>query len=211
MHKIKVVIVEDDKEIRSLMEGILSGEPDLEVVRAFSSGDNFLKAFDSFECDVVLMDINMPGKSGLECVAEAKPKKPEIQYLMSTVFENAAYIFQALCSGATGYLIKNTTADKIIEAVRDIHQGGSPMSSQIARMVVNSLGAKQLNAIHSDQLTTREKEILDLLAKGLMYKEIAAQKEISTETVRKHVRNIYEKLQVTTRMEAINKVYPKGL
>jgi DNA-binding NarL/FixJ family response regulator len=183
----------------------------MEVVRSFSSGDNFLKAFDSFDCDVVLMDINMPGKSGLECVAEAKPKKPEVQYLISTVFENAVYIFQALCSGATGYLIKNTTADKIIEAVRDIHQGGSPMSSQIARMVVNSLGAKQMNAIHSDQLTTREKEILDLLAKGLMYKEIAAQKEISTETVRKHVRNIYEKLQVTTRMEAINKVYPKGL
>lgn len=211
MSKIKVVIVEDDKEIRSLMEFILSDAPDMEVVRSFSSGDNFLKAFDSFDCDVVLMDINMPGKSGLECVAEAKPKKPEVQYLISTVFENAVYIFQALCSGATGYLIKNTTADKIIEAVRDIHQGGSPMSSQIARMVVNSLGAKQMNAIHSDQLTTREKEILDLLAKGLMYKEIAAQKEISTETVRKHVRNIYEKLQVTTRMEAINKVYPKGL
>jgi DNA-binding NarL/FixJ family response regulator len=211
MSKIRVVIVEDDKEIRSLMEFILSDAPDMEVVRSFSSGDNFLKAFDSFDCDVVLMDINMPGKSGLECVAEAKPKKPEVQYLISTVFENAVYIFQALCSGATGYLIKNTTADKIIEAVRDIHQGGSPMSSQIARMVVNSLGAKQMNAIHSDQLTTREKEILDLLAKGLMYKEIAAQKEISTETVRKHVRNIYEKLQVTTRMEAINKVYPKGL
>lgn len=211
MSKIRVVIVEDDKEIRSLMEYILSDAPDMEVVRSFSSGDNFLKAFDSFDCDVVLMDINMPGKSGLECVAEAKPKKPEVQYLISTVFENAVYIFQALCSGATGYLIKNTTADKIIEAVRDIHQGGSPMSSQIARMVVNSLGAKQMNAIHSDQLTTREKEILDLLAKGLMYKEIAAQKEISTETVRKHVRNIYEKLQVTTRMEAINKVYPKGI
>lgn len=211
MPAIKVVIVEDDKEIRNLMEFLLSEAPDIEVVRSFSTGDNFLKAFGSFECDVVLMDINMPGKSGLECVAEAKPKKPEVQYLMSTMFENAAYIFQALCSGATGYLIKNNTGDRIIEAVRDIHQGGSPMSSQIARMVVNSLGAKQMNVIHSDQLTTREKEILDLLAKGLMYKEIASQKDISTETVRKHVRNIYEKLQVTTRMEAIDKVYPKGL
>ena len=211
MPAIKVVIVEDDKEIRNLMEFLLSDAPDIEVVRSFSTGDNFLKAFDSFECDVVLMDINMPGKSGLECVAEAKPKKPAVQHLMSTMFENAAYIFQALCSGATGYLIKNNTGDRIIEAVRDIHQGGSPMSSQIARMVVNSLGAKQMNVIHSDQLTTREKEILDLLAKGLMYKEIASQKDISTETVRKHVRNIYEKLQVTTRMEAIDKVYPKGL
>lgn len=211
MQKIKVVIVEDDKEIRSLLEGILNSEADLEVVRVFSTGDNFLKAFDTFECDVVLMDINLPGKNGIDCVAEAKPRKPQVQYLISTVFENAAYIFQALCSGATGYLIKNTTADKIIEAVRDIHQGGSPMSSQIARLVVNSLGARQIQTMHQDQLTTREREMLDLLAKGLMYKEIAAQKEISTETVRKHVRNIYEKLQVTTRMEAINKVYPKGV
>lgn len=210
MNKIRIAIVEDDKEIRQLLETVLSDEPDLEVVRSFSSGDNFLKAFDHFQCDVVLMDINMPGKTGIECVAEAKPKRPEVQYLISTVFENAAYIFQALCAGATGYLIKNTSAEKIIDAVRDIHQGGSPMSSSIARMVVNAMGARQIQTIHTDQLTTREREILDLLAKGLMYKEIAAQKEISTETVRKHVRNIYEKLQVTTRMEAINKVYPKG-
>ena len=211
MPKIKIVIVEDDKEIRSLMEHVLSGEEDMEVLRTFSTGDNFLGALDHLQCDVVLMDINMPGKTGIACVAEAKPKKPEIQYLMSTVFENPVYIFQALCSGATGYLVKNTTGDKIIEAVRDIYRGGSPMSSQIARMVVNSFGAKHINTIHNEQLTTREREILDLLAKGLMYKEIAAQKEISTETVRKHVRNIYEKLQVTTRMEAINKVYPKGI
>lgn len=210
MNKIRIAIVEDDKEIRQLLETVLGDEPDLEVVRSFSSGDNFLKAFDHFQCDVVLMDINMPGKTGIECVAEAKPKRPEVQYLISTVFENAAYIFQALCAGATGYLIKNTSAEKIIDAVRDIHQGGSPMSSSIARMVVNAMGAHQIQTIHTDQLTTREREILDLLAKGLMYKEIAAQKDISTETVRKHVRNIYEKLQVTTRMEAINKVYPKG-
>ncbi len=211
MDKIKIVIVEDDKEIRELMEFVFRAEPDMEVVRSFSTGDNFLKSFDNFQCDVVLMDINMPGKTGIECILEAKPKRPQVQYLISSVFENPVYIFQALCCGATGYLIKNTTSDKIVEAVRDINNGGSPMSSQIARMVVDSLAAKQINTIHTDQLTAREKEILDLLAKGLMYKEIAAQKEISTETVRKHVRNIYEKLQVTTRMEAINKVYPKGV
>lgn len=211
MNKIRVVIVEDDHDIRSLLETILGSEPDMEVMRSYSSGDNFLKALDHVQCDVVMMDINMPGKSGIECVAEAKAKKPELQFLISTVFENPAYIFQALCAGATGYLVKNTTSDKIIAAVREIVAGGSPMSSQIARLVVSSFAGKQMNAIHTDQLTTREKEILDLLAKGLMYKEIAAEKEISTETVRKHVRNIYEKLQVTTRMEAINKVYPKGI
>ena len=149
--------------------------------------------------------------SGIECVAQAKPLKPHVQFLISTVFENSTYIFQALCAGATGYLVKNTTGDKMAEAVREIYMGGSPMSTQIARMVVTSLGAKQTTAMHTHQLTLRENEILDLLAKGLMYKEIASKKEISTETVRKHVRNIYEKLQVTTRMEAINKVYPKSV
>ena len=211
MKSIRVIVVEDDKEIRSLLEHILNSESDIEVVRSFTTGDNFLKSWENIECDVVMMDINMPGKSGIECVALAKAMKPQVQFLMSTVFENTAYIFQALCAGATGYLIKNTTADKIIEAVREIAVGGSPMSTPIARLVVSSFAGKQMNAIHTDQLTTREREILDLLAKGLMYKEIAGEKDISTETVRKHVRNIYEKLQVTTRMEAINKVYPKGI
>lgn len=211
MKKIKVIIVEDDSEIRRLTEEILSNEENIEVVKSFSNGDNFLKSFENLNCDVVLMDINMPGKSGIECVAEAKPKKPEIQYLICTVFENPQYIFQALCSGATGYMIKNTTGDKLIGAIREIAEGGSPMSSQIARLVVNSFTAKPAGTVHAEQLTTREKEILDLLAQGMMYKEIAAKKEISVETVRKHARNIYEKLQVTTRMEAINKVYPKSV
>lgn len=212
MKKTRVVIVEDDQEIRKLVEEILSYEEDIEVVRSYSNGENFLKALDSIECDVVLMDINMPGKSGIECVAEAKPKKPHFQYLISTVFENPQYIFNALCAGATGYLIKNTTGDHLIAAIREVMNGGSPMSTQIARLVVSSFQAKSPSgSVNDEQLTTREKEILDLLAKGLMYKEIAAQKSISVETVRKHARNIYEKLQVTTRMEAIQKVYPKSI
>ncbi len=211
MKKARLVIVEDDSEILKLTAEVLSGEPDFDVIRTFSNGDNFIKAFDKLDCDVVLMDINMPGKSGIECVAELKPKRPEVQYLISTVFENPQYIFQALCAGATGYLIKNTTSDKLIEAVRDIANGGSPMSSQIARLVVNSFTAKTAGAVNDSQLTPREKEILDMLSQGLLYKEIASRKEISLETVRKHARNIYEKLQVTTRMEAINKVYPKSI
>jgi len=211
MKKTRIVIVEDDNEIRKLAEEILSSETDFDVVRTFSNGDNFLKAFDNLECDVVLMDINMPGKSGIECVLEAKPKRPDVQYMISTVFENPQYIFQALCAGATGYMVKNTTSDKLISAVKEIAGGGSPMSSQIARLVVNSFAGKATGSVHADLLTAREKEILDLLAQGLIYKEIASRKEISVETVRKHARNIYEKLLVTTKMEAINKVYPKTI
>ncbi len=209
MKKIRVILVEDDKDIREMTAGILAAEPDIELVRSFSNGDNFLKAWDQLECDVVLMDINMPGKNGIDCIAIAKPQKPAVQFMVCTVFENPGYIFQALCNGATGYMLKNNTGDRLISAIHEIVQGGSPMSSSIARLVVDSFSAKQSAAIHNDLLTTREKEVLDLLAQGLMYKEIAAKKNIGVETVRKHVYNIYEKLQVNSRTEAINKVYGK--
>lgn len=209
MKKIRVILVEDDKDIREMTAGILAAEPDIELVRSFSNGDNFLKAWDQLECDVVLMDINMPGKNGIDCIAIAKPQKPAVQFMVCTVFENPGYIFQALCNGATGYMLKNNTGDRLISAIHEIVQGGSPMSSSIARLVVDSFSAKQSTAIHNDLLTTREKEVLDLLAQGLMYKEIAAKKNIGVETVRKHVYNIYEKLQVNSRTEAINKVYGK--
>ncbi|MFN8155510.1 MAG: response regulator transcription factor [Bacteroidia bacterium] len=209
MKNIKVILVEDDKDIREMTEGVLAAEADIEVVKTFSNGDSFLKSWLNLECDVVLMDINMPGKNGIECIAIAKPQRPAVQFMVCTVFENPAYIFQALCNGATGYMLKNNTGDRLIAAIREIVQGGSPMSSSIARMVVDSFSVKQSATIHNDLLTTREKEVLDLLAQGLMYKEIAAKKDIGVETVRKHVYNIYEKLQVNSRTEAINKVYGK--
>ena len=210
MKKIRVILVEDDKDIREMTEGVLSAEQDIEVVKTFSNGDSFLKSWMNVECDVVLMDINMPGKNGIECIAIAKPQRPNVQFMVCTVFENPVYIFQALCNGATGYMLKNNTGDKLITAIHEIAQGGSPMSSSIARMVVDSFSVKQTAAIHNELLTNREKEILDLLAQGLMYKEIAAKKDIGVETVRKHVYNIYEKLQVNSRTEAINKVYGKS-
>ncbi|HNR18879.1 MAG TPA: response regulator transcription factor [Bacteroidia bacterium] len=209
--KIKIIIVEDDKEIRELAEGIVSAEKDMQVIKTFANGEIFLKLWQNYECDVVLMDINMPGKNGIECIAEAKPQKPSVQFLVCTVFENPNYIFQALCSGATGYMLKNNTGDKLVNAIREISNGGSPMSASIARLVVDSFSLKQSSAINNSILTSREKEILDLLAQGLMYKEIAAKKEIGVETVRKHVYNIYEKLQVNSRTEAINKVYGKNI
>lgn len=209
--KIKIIIVEDDKEIRELAVGILSSEKDIQVVKTFANGDSFLKLWENYECDVVLMDINMPGKNGIECIGEAKPKKKAVQFLVCTVFENPNYIFQALCNGATGYMLKNNTGDKLVSAIREIAGGGSPMSANIARLVVDSFSSKQTTAINNSILTAREKEILDLLSQGLMYKEIASKKEIGVETVRKHVYNIYEKLQVNSRTEAINKVYGKNI
>ena len=129
MKKIRVILVEDDKDIREMTEGVLAAEKDIEVVKTFSNGDNFLKSWMSVECDVVLMDINMPGKNGIDCIAIAKPQRPNVQFMVCTVFENPAYIFQALCNGATGYMLKNNTGDQLITAIHEIAQGGSPMSS----------------------------------------------------------------------------------
>jgi DNA-binding NarL/FixJ family response regulator len=205
---IRVAMVEDDKEIARFMRGILDTSEGINVVRVFVNGDDFLAAFTTLEVDVVLMDLNLPGRDGITCIREAKTAKPGVQFMVLTVFENPAYVFQALCAGATGYLVKSKAPQELVPAVRDIHAGGSPMSSFIARLVVGSFQSEAKQRIVDDRLTDREKEILDLLAAGLMYKEIAAKWDLSTETVRKHVRNIYAKLHVGGRMEAIRKVYP---
>ena len=205
---LRVVIVEDDDELRGLLKGAVERAEGMRVLRMFSLGDDFMAVHAELEVDVVLMDIIMPGLNGIECVRKAKPLRPEVQFLMLTVFENPAYIYQALCAGATGYLVKNSDPEEIITAIREISEGGSPMSSSIARMVVGSFQQDLQARINDQNLTEREKTVLDQLANGLMYKEIAAKAGISTETVRKHVRNIYEKLQVDCRMAAIRKAYP---
>lgn len=205
---IRVAVVEDDGEIRELLRSMLMRAGQLQVVGTYPDADAYLEALERILPDVVLMDIGLPGMNGIECVRQAKPRLPSVQYLMSTVFESPAYIHQALCVGATGYLLKNAEPEEIIAAVRDIHAGGSPMSPPIARLVVASFQHQSEREIQDHMLTEREKGVLDQLANGLMYKEIAAKAGISTETVRKHVRNIYEKLQVKSRMEAVRKVYP---
>lgn len=207
-HTIRVAIVDDDKEMARLMRGILEGAGDLQVVKHYSNGDDFLEALPALEVDVVLMDINMPGRGGIQTITEAKPLKPQVQFMVLTVFESAAYVFQALCAGATGYVVKSNAPDELVEAVRGIHAGGSPMSRAIARLVVNSFHAQAQQRINDEKLTDREKEVLDQLANGLQYKEIAAKAGISVETVRRHVHSIYTKLQVSGRHEAIRKVYP---
>lgn len=205
---IRVAVVEDDSEIRQLLRDMLMRADGLQVVGTYPDADAYLADLERVLPDVVLMDIGLPGMDGIACVRLAKPRHPATQYLMSTVFESPAYIHQALCMGATGYLLKNAEPEEIIAAVHDIHAGGSPMSPPIARLVVASFQQQARQEIHDHLLTDREKTVLDQLANGAMYKEIAAKAGISTETVRKHVRNIYEKLQVSSRMEAVRKVYP---
>lgn len=205
---IRTAIVEDDDELRDLIRRRIERSGDMQVVRVLSSGDEYLDKLDDLDVHVVLMDINMEGRNGIETVREAKRRKPEVQYLMLTIFENPAYIFDALCAGATGYLLKSTPPEELLEAVRDIHRGGSPMNSAIARLVVNSFQKEAQQRINDEKLSEREKQVLDGLAAGMQYKEIGAKLELSTETIRVHVRRIYSKLQVSGRMEAIRKVYP---
>jgi len=208
MHTIRLTLVEDDHEMLELMRTMLQREGDMHVVATYDNGTDFLEEFAAKEVDVVIMDIGLPDISGIALVARTKPLRPATQFLMSTIFENPAFTFRALSAGATGYLLKNAGQEDLAAAIRDVHNGGSPMSPAIARLVVNSFQDQVMSSIQDHLLTEREKEILDLLAQGRMYKEIAILDKISTETVRKHVRNIYEKLQVGSRMEALRKAYP---
>ena len=205
---IRIAIVEDDDELRALIRRRIERSGDMQVLWTFESGDDFLAKLEQLEVHVVLMDINMEGRNGIDTVREAKRLRPQVQYLMLTIFENPAYIFEALCAGATGYLLKSTPAEELLEAVRDIHRGGSPMNSTIARLVVNSFQKETQQRINDEKLSEREKQVLDGLAAGLQYKEIGATLDLSTETIRVHVRRIYSKLHVGGRMEAIRKVYP---
>jgi len=208
--KIDVVIVEDDRELRNLLEQLINKQDDMQVTKTFSNGRSFINDFKSLDVDVVIMDINMPGKTGIECVSETKHLRSDVQFLISTSFENHEYIFQALCAGATGYLLKSSKPAELIEAIRQINQGGSPMSMQIARLVVGSFQTDKKTLDSVNELSTREKEIIHWLAQGLVYKEIGEKLFISPQTVRTHIRNIYEKLQVSSKTEAINKVFPRN-
>jgi len=210
---ITVCIVEDNKDIRSALEQIIQMSDGYTLLATYSNAQEALKNIPFVKPDIVLMDINLgEGENGIYCVRHLKPEHPEILFMMCTVYEDDEKIFEALSAGASGYILKKTAPHKLLEAIKELHEGGAPMSSQIARKVVAAFQHKQRteNRVHEKSLnllTNREKEILELLAKGLLYKEIAAQLFISPETVRKHVYHIYEKLHVNNRVEAINKFY----
>ncbi len=205
---ISVVIVEDIKEIREGLKLLIDSNQGFECRYTFSSAEEALVEIPKLNPNVVLMDIHLPGISGIECVRQLKPITKDSLFIMSTVYEDDDNIFESLKAGASGYLLKKTSPSRILEAITEVMDGGSPMSGQIARKVIASFQKKD-SIDASEILTNKEKEILKALAKGLRYKEIAAEMTISMETVRSHARNIYEKLQVQSRTEALNKIYGK--
>lgn len=189
---------------------MIDASPDFHCVGAYEDAESLIKVFNQLNVDVVLMDINLPGLSGIQCIGQLKDLRPEIQFLVVTNYEDADKIFAALSAGATGYLLKNISVPKLHEAIIDIYQGGSPMSMQIARKIVNSFSGRGKNKELFEKLTNREREVIELLDKGYLYKEIASQLSIKLETVRTYIRCIYEKLHVHTRTDALNKIYPKN-
>ena len=206
---IRIAVVEDDKTVRDGLEILLNGSPGFTCVATYSNGEDALAGLPALLPDVALMDIDLPGTNGIDCILALKEQKISILFIMLTVFENSDAIFQSLAAGASGYLLKQTPPAKLLDAIQDVYQGGSPMSGEIARKVVQSFQHPLLSGHHFVGLTKREEEILSYLAKGYLYKEIAGLLFISVETVRTHLRNIYEKLQVRTRTEAILKYLNK--
>lgn len=201
---IRVAIVEDNKDLLKSLVALVSGPGDLECVGGYSDGESALQEIPSLGPDVVLMDIKLPGMSGVECVSRLKAKSPPIQVMMLTILEDYEQIFQSLRAGATGYLLKQCIPEKLVESIRDLHSGGSPMSNSIARKVV--LAFKDLacdRPSSGEQLSLREQEILNRLARGHLYKEIADELDLSYHTVRTHVQNIYKKLHIKSKAEAV--------
>ncbi len=206
---IQVAIVEDDLEISQSLANLISLENDFTLVKSFADAESFIQAFMDLNVDVVLMDIGLPGQSGIQAVAKLKPRKPKVQFVMCTIFDDDEKVFQSLCMGATGYLVKNTTSDKLSDAIRTAFNGGSPMSATIARKVVQSFRQRKVQSDEADLLTSRQWEILNLLDQGFRYKEIADKLDLTFDTIRTYCRNIYEALQVHSRTDALNKVFPK--
>ena len=204
---ITLAIVEDLDEVREGLEEFISLNKEFSVLATFKTAEHAIDELAALGPDIVIMDINLPGMSGIDCIRQMKDKVPNTQFMMFTVYENDDKVFEALKVGATGYLLKNTGLVQLIESLKELHLGGSPMSATIARKLVNIFREKEVKV--SDVLSNRENEVLQLLAKGLLYKEIADQLTISIGTIRQHIHKIYEKLHVQNRTEAINKVYGK--
>lgn len=202
---IKVMIVEDDHAVRDGLAALINGSAGFECTTACASAEDALAQIPAYLPDVVLMDIHLPGMNGIECVVCLKNVYPAIQVMMLTVFDNTEEIFKSLSAGATGYMLKKTPPTRLLEAIKELVNGGSPMSSEIARKVVQTFHKPGLQQFPDASLTAREDEILHYLTKGYMYKEIADTLFINIETVRTHIHKIYQKLQVRTRTEALLK------
>lgn len=207
---IRLAIVEDLDEVREGLLQFISLNKEFKVLDTFKTAEEAIYDLPKLKPDVVIMDISLPGMSGIECIREVKAKLPNTQFMMFTVYENDEKVFEALKAGATGYLLKNTGLVQLIEAVKELYDGGSPMSANIARKLVNLFQHQEKQQTPTVPLSQREAEILQLLSKGLLYKEISNHIHISINTVKQHIHKIYEKLHVQNRTEALNKAFGKA-
>jgi len=208
---LNVAIVEDDERFRKSLARWVASTPGLHCAGSYANAEDALTAIPETNAEIVIMDINLPVMSGIECVRKLRAQQPKLQVIMLTVHEDTDLIFRALQAGAHGYLLKRSSPDKILEAIGEVSRGGAPMSSNIARKVVQSFQNSPLSpAADEANLTKREEEILGGVVRGLVNKEIADELSISVETIRVHLKNIYEKLHVRSRTEAAIKVYPLG-
>jgi DNA-binding NarL/FixJ family response regulator len=202
---IKVAIVEDNDHFRTALETILSQEKDLTLAGSFASAEKALIGLEQSPPDIAIVDISLPGMRGPELIVRLKDKMHHTQFMVCTIHDDNDTIFEALKSGASGYILKDpVTAVEIVKAIHDLYKGGSPMSPFIARKVIGTFQKPTIRDANS-LLSQREKEVLELVAQGLLYKEIAIRLTISTETVKKHLKNIYQKLHVQNKVEALNK------
>lgn len=199
---IKVCIVEDNDDMRESVAQVLNQTPGVQCMNTYASAEAAVRDLPAQKPDVALVDINLPGMNGIECVSKLKARLPQLQVLMLTRYEQSDMIFDSIRAGASGYLLKHTPADELIRAVEQVHAGGAPMTMQIARKVISHFQQIQKPASDVEKLTPREQEVLTLLAKGYLYKEIAGNLGISINTLRNHLRTIYDKLHVHSRTEA---------
>lgn len=208
---IHITIIEDLKEVALLVKDIINNQEDMLCEHVYFNAEDAMKFIPQQKTDIVIVDIGLPRASGIEAIKFLKDKKPEIQFCMFTVYEDDDKIFRSIQAGAKGYILKNASTDKMLTAIRELHEGGSPMSPTIARRVIDSFsnsgnqGNQQILP-----LTPREIELLTLLSKGMMYKEIGEKLFITTGTVKQHIHKIYEKLEVTNKTEAISKLNNNG-
>ncbi len=202
---IRLVLIEDDPKIREYLSALIAGSGEFDLMKSFESAEDAMVYFqgeESRDVELGLTDIELPGKSGIDLIAWLKPQRPALQLMVLSVYDDADRVFRALKAGASGYVLKNTPSAKLIEALLELKQGGSPMSNQIARMVVTTFQQKPDQHV-AENLSGREQEVLHWLSQGYRYQEIADKLFISIETVRTHVRNIYEKLHANNRKEAM--------
>jgi DNA-binding NarL/FixJ family response regulator len=207
---INVAIVEDNETVRQTLQELIDATPRLKCVGTCSTAKDAMVKIPRLKPEVVLMDIHLPGESGIACTARLKAKMPELHVIILTVYKDIELIFQALKAGASGYLLKRAPTDEILRAIIDVSSGGAPMTSEIARLVVHSFRSSTASNIQEQGLSPREIEILALLSEGITNKEIAGRLGISAETVRTHLGHIYEKLHVQGRTEAVTKYLKSG-